>query len=81
MGKFFVANTVEERIIEVVRARQAGGASITDEMTHTQRRSQVRCGVAAWCLLETSGAYCACRQAVTPASRAAHPVLHHLSKS
>ena len=45
MGKFFVANTVEERIIEVVRARQAGGASVTDEMLHTQRRSQVRCSI------------------------------------
>ena len=41
VGKFFVANTVEERIIEVVRARQAGGSS-ADETIHTQRRSQVR---------------------------------------
>ena len=42
VARFFVANTVEERIIEVVRARQAGGPSTTAEMTYTQRRSQVR---------------------------------------
>ena len=54
MGKFFVANTVEERIIEVVRARQAGGPSITDEMIHTQRRSQVRRSMA--CCMVLAGA-------------------------
>ena len=46
VSKFFVANTVEERIIEVLRARQAGKASITDEMIDTQSRSQVHCSMA-----------------------------------
>ena len=41
MGKLFVANTVEERIIEVVRARQAGGPSL-HEMSYTHGRPQVR---------------------------------------
>ncbi len=60
VGKFFVANTVEERIIEVVRARQAGGASITDELVHTHRRSQVRRSVACCLVLagDISGLLC-----------------------
>ena len=60
VSRVFVANTVEKRIIEVVRARQAGGPSIRDEMMHTHGRSQVRRRVACCMVLagEIWGLFC-----------------------